>query len=107
MKRLHLIAAIALIALFQSYCHAQYPIAASDDLSAFVSTTSTATNHSYKLIAGPKVVDQRTAESVITQPNTEVKVGMPYAYGWFGAPSKPHWNRQFGYGRRYTQWTLK
>ena len=27
-----------------------------------------------------------------------------YAYGWFGAPPRRHWVRQFGYYRNYTQW---
>lgn len=30
-----------------------------------------------------------------------------FAYGWFGPRPTPHWVRQFGYGKRYTQWTLK
>jgi hypothetical protein len=31
----------------------------------------------------------------------------PYSYGWFGTNPSPHWQRQFGYSRSYTQWTLK
>ena len=31
----------------------------------------------------------------------------PYAYGWFGASSRQHWSRHFGYYRNYTQWSGK
>lgn len=41
------------------------------------------------------------------KPSIFAKPVQPYAYGWFGAKTSPHWSRQFGNRRAHTQWTLK
>ncbi len=61
----------------------------------------------YKVIAGPKAVELNSAKSPYDHLPMEVVTPQPYAYGWFGATSTAKWSRQFGYGRRYTQWSLK
>jgi hypothetical protein len=34
-------------------------------------------------------------------------LAQPYPYGYFGAGSTVHWQRQFGIHRTYTQWSQK
>lgn len=61
----------------------------------------------YTVITGPKVAELQRSKSVYEHLPIEAKPIEPYAYGWFGAQPNPTWSRQFGYGRRHTQWSLK
>ena len=61
----------------------------------------------YKAIAGSRAKKQNATKSVYDHLPVEVVTPEPYAYGWFGAKQNPTWSRQFGYGRRHTQWSLK
>jgi hypothetical protein len=73
------------------------------DLAAFPARTG----QGYKVIAGPRVISQVAEKSPYDHLPIQAKVPQPYAYGWFGGVNNQKWTRQFGYGRRYTQWTLK
>ena len=55
-------------------------------------------NHSNKGQPNTYAAPLRKIESTPTQ---------QYAYGWFGAKPSPHWYRQFGHQKAYTQWTLR
>jgi hypothetical protein len=57
----------------------------------------------------PYLVLSRPHATILHQPYpAAVKVeAQPYPYGYFGAHRTPQWQRQFGYYRRYTQWSQK
>jgi hypothetical protein len=59
----------------------------------------------------PKHMGKHLPYSTTNQPTAPSQLDsiptQPYAYGWFGPRPTPSWSRHFGYGRRYTQWSLK
>lgn len=59
----------------------------------------------------PKHIGKHLPYSTTNQPmeayQLQSRATAPYAYGWFGASPSPHWSRHFGYGQKYTQWTLR
>ena len=63
----------------------------------------------YKILPRPetKLHQEPTHLYVAPPAMIESKPVEPYAYGWFGAKSSPHWYRQFGHQKAYTQWTLR
>jgi hypothetical protein len=78
-----------------------------------ISESVSETASTYRIIPRPlpKHVGKHLPYSTTNQPTPnasfESQATGPYAYGWFGPKSTPEWSRHFGYGRRYTQWTLK
>jgi hypothetical protein len=57
----------------------------------------------------PYLILSRPHATILRSPHSPaVKVeAQPYPYGYFGAHRAPQWQRQFGYYRRYTQWSQK
>lgn len=78
-----------------------------------IDNTVSETASTYRIIPRPlpkhvgKHLPYSTTNQPTPNPSLESHATGPYAYGWFGPKSTPEWSRHFGYGRRYTQWTLK
>jgi len=54
------------------------------------------------------VLERPVATGYFSPYSRAVKVqAQPYPYGYFGACGHPHWQRQFGINRTYTQWSVK
>jgi hypothetical protein len=73
----------------------------------------TASSPTYRIVPRPlpehtgKHLPYSTTQQPMEKPIYESRPTTPYAYGWFGPRSSPHWSRHFGYQQRYTQWSLK
>lgn len=63
----------------------------------------------YRIIAGPAAIEQRKLQTAAVPTAMQLEVTTPprFAYGWFGAADRQHWQRSFGYNRRYTQWSTR
>jgi hypothetical protein len=57
---------------------------------------------SHLVLARPQATSVRSPYSPAVK-----MLAQPYPYGYFGACSTTHWQRQFGIYRSYTQWSQK
>ena len=60
---------------------------------------------SYLILRAPATVGHHRAGGGYHPGRGYATSGRPYAYGWFGARPRSHWNRHFGYSGNFTQWT--
>ncbi len=60
------------------------------------------------LILGPPASRHPHGRRTASRSGYPIRVPVKrYAYGWFGAGPRVHWDRHFGYYRSYTQWSSR
>ena len=63
----------------------------------------------YEILPRPATHSHKSQPNAFVAPVRKIEStpNQQYAYGWFGAKPSPHWYRQFGHQKAYTQWTLR
>lgn len=61
----------------------------------------------YYTLRAPSSLPHHPPMQGVRQGYVRPQMRRPYAYGWFGVPSRTQWVRHFGYRRAYTQWSSR